>query len=57
MSPKALMSLAVSYTLPNVAYRTANSRCSLTSVKWFHIDPALLAEYEQYARELFAAYR
>lgn len=36
---------------------TPNSRCSLTSVKWFHIDAALLAEYEQYARELFAAYR
>lgn len=36
---------------------TPNGRGSLNSVKWFHIEPDLLAEYEQYAKELFASYK
>lgn len=34
-----------------------DSKYLLTKVKSFHIDPAILAEYEDYARQIFTAFR
>jgi hypothetical protein len=34
-----------------------DSRYLLTKVKSFHIDPAVLAEYEEYAKQIFASFR